>query len=203
MNIINDITEFIFVSNEPKKSNIIFVPGGSFQELPEKAAELYINGYAPLIMPSGKFSVKNGCFIGTKSKKDIYNGNYITECEFYSDVLIKNGVPDSAIIKEDNSLDTRSNAFYSHRVADDMKLEIKNAILCCKSFHTRRCLMLYQLAFPEAEISVVPVDCHGITRDNWYKQEYGIDRVLGELARCGNQFTDEIKEYLNIKAKNK
>jgi len=48
--------------------------------------------------------------------------------------------------------------------------------------------MLYQLAFPEAGISVVPVDCHGITRDNWYMQEYGIDRVFGELARCGNQF---------------
>jgi len=69
-------------------------------------------------------------------------------------------------------------------------------MICCKSFHARRCLMLYQLAFPEAEIYVVPVDCYGITRDNWYTQEYGIDRVLGELARCGNQFVEDMKEYL-------
>ena len=58
--------------------------------------------------------------------------------------------------------------------------------------------MLYQMAFPEAEILVVPVDCYGISRDNWYKQDYGVDRVLGELARCGNQFVGELKEFLQI-----
>ena len=36
----------------------------------------------------------------------------------------------------------------------------------------------------------------GITKDNWHKTEQGIDRVLGELARCGNQFVGDIKEYL-------
>ena len=28
------------------------------------------------------------------------------------------------------------------------------------------------------------------------KTEQGIDRVLGELARCDNQFVEDIKEYL-------
>jgi len=56
------------------------------------------------------------------------------------------------------------------------------------------------MAFPEAEISVIPVDCYGFTRDNWYTQEYGIDRVLGELARCGNQFVGDMKEYLKDSA---
>lgn len=28
--------------------------------------------------------------------------------------------------------------------------------------------------------------------------EYGIDRVLGELARCGNQLVGDIKDYLVI-----
>ncbi len=56
--------------------------------------------------------------------------------------------------------------------------------------------MLYQLAFPEAEIYIVPVDCNNITRDNWFYYEAGIDRVLGELARCGNQFIPDMKEYL-------
>ena len=43
---------------------------------------------------------------------------------------------------------------------------------------------------------VCPVVCMGIARDNWYKSEQGIDRVLGELARCGNQFIGDIKGYL-------
>lgn len=56
--------------------------------------------------------------------------------------------------------------------------------------------MLYQMAFPDVDIRVCPVHCYNITMDNWYKSEKGIDRVLGELARCGNQFVDDIKQYL-------
>lgn len=33
-------------------------------------------------------------------------------------------------------------------------------------------------------------------KDNWCKTEQGINCVLGELARCGNQFVEDIKEYL-------
>lgn len=164
--------------------------------VPEKAAELYHNGFAPLILPSGGVSVKSGKFGGVKSEQDIYSKDYQTDCEFYTDVLLKNGVPKSVIIAEDKSGYTRDNAFLSRKAADDHGLVIRKAIVCCKSFHARRCLMLYQLAFPETKISVVPIDCYGITCGNWHTFDYGIDRVFGELARCGNQFVGDIKEYL-------
>ena len=35
-----------------------------------------------------------------------------------------------------------------------------------------------------------------LARDNWFTTENGIDRVLGELARCGNQFVGDMKSYL-------
>ncbi len=41
MEIITDISNFIFVSDEPEKADAIFLPGGSHPELPEYAAELY------------------------------------------------------------------------------------------------------------------------------------------------------------------
>ena len=194
--IITDITNYIFASDRPQKVDIIFLPGGSFPEIPERATKLYHDGYTPLLLPSGGVSVKSGKFNGVKSKTDIYGKEYKTDCEFYTDVLLKNGVPNDSIICEDKSDHTRDNAFMSRKSTNENGLAIKKGMICCKSFHARRCLMLYQLAFPEAEISVVPVDCYGITRDNWYTQEYGIDRVLGELARCGNQFVGDIKEYL-------
>ncbi len=56
--------------------------------------------------------------------------------------------------------------------------------------------MLYQMAFPDVDIKVCPVHCYNITKENWYESEAGIDRVLGELARCGNQFAGDIKQYL-------
>lgn len=195
--IITDITEYIFVEDKPLKADIIFLPGGSFPIIPEKAANLYQQGYSPKLLPSGGVGIKTGKFSGVKDKADIYNKEYLTDCEFYVDVLIKNGVLDKDILREDKSQHTRDNAFLSREMTDEAGLDIHKALIVCKSFHARRCLMLYQMAFPKTEIHVIPVDCYGITKDNWYTFEYGIDRVLGELARCGNQFAGDIKKYLS------
>ena len=194
--IINDITNFIFVEDKPQKVDAIFLPGGSHPEQPEYAVELYRKGYAKWLIPSGGVSVKRDSWPGVRSKADIYNGDYQSDCEFFIDVFIKNGVPADTIIGEDKSGHTRDNAFLSRMVVDEKGIEIKTAIIVCKAFHARRCLMLYQMAFPNTTFYVCPVVCLGITRDNWYKSEQGIDRVLGELARCGNQFVGDIKEYL-------
>lgn len=194
--IINDITNFIFVEDKPQKVDTIFLPGGSHPQQPEYAAELYKQGMAPIFIVSGGVSVKKQKFDGVKSKADIYNKNYKTDCEFLTDALNKNGVPLKQIYGEDKSGHTRDNAFFSRKVADENDLNIKTAIIVCKAFHAQRCLMLYQMAFPNTKFYVCPVVCMGITRDNWYKSEQGIDRVLGELSRCGNQFVGDIKEYL-------
>ena len=194
--IINDITNFIFIEDKPQKVDAIFLPGGSHPEQPEFAAELYRKGYAKWLVPSGGVSVKRDKWPGVRSKTDIYNGDYQSDCEFFTDVFVKNGVPANVIIGEDKSGHTRDNAFLSRKVVDEKGLTIKTALIVCKAFHARRCLMLYQMAFPDTMFYVCPVVCMGITKDNWYKTEQGIDRVLGELARCGNQFVGDIKEYL-------
>lgn len=194
--IINDITNFIFVEDKPQKVDAIFLPGGSHPEQPEYAVELYRKGYAKRLIPSGGVSVKRDKWPGVRSKADIYNGDYQSDCEFFTDVFVKNSVPADVIIGEEKSGHTRDNAFLSRKVIDENELEIKTAIIVCKAFHARRCLMLYQMAFPDTTFYVCPVVCMGITKDNWYKSEQGIDRVLGELARCGNQFVGDIKEYL-------
>ena len=194
--IIADITNFIFVEDKPQKVDAIFLPGGSHPEQPEYAAELYRKGYAKWLIPTGGVSVKRDRWPGVRSKADIYNGDYQSDCEFFTDVFVKNGVPADVIIGEDKSGHTRDNAFLSRMVVDEKGIEIKTALIVCKAFHARRCLMLYQMAFPDTKFYVCPVVCMGITKDNWHKTEQGIDRVLGELARCGNQFVGYIKEYL-------
>ena len=195
--IINDIGNFIFVSDEPEKADVIFLPGGSYPAQPEYASELYHWGYAKWLIPSGGVSVKRDKWPGVRSKADIYNGDYRSDCEFFTDVLLKNGVPASAIIEEDQSGHTRDNAFLSRKIVDERGAAVKTAMIVCKAFHARRCLMLYQMAFPDVNIKVCPVHCYNITKDNWYQTEAGIDRVLGELARCGNQFVGDIKQYLS------
>lgn len=87
--IVTDISDYIFVSDEPQKVDAIFLPGGSHPEQPEYAAELYRQGLAEWLVPSGGISVKSDKWHGVRSKADIYSGDYHSDCEFFTDVLVK------------------------------------------------------------------------------------------------------------------
>lgn len=189
MKFLEGAEEFIFAENKPERADIIFVPGNGYPQMAEKAAELYKVGLADRVLPSGRYSVVSGKFSGALEKMDIYNEEYETEWEFLKDVLVKNGVPEQRILREDHATFTYENAIYSRQVTDQAGLEIKKAILCCKSYHARRCLMYYQLLYPETQFYVVPVDADGITRENWREKEEGIDAVTGELSRIVKQFS--------------
>ena len=122
--IITDISNYIFVADEPEKVDAIFLPGGSHPEQPEYAAELYHQGYAKWLIPSGGISVKADKWQGVRSKADIYNGDYQSDCEFFTDVLIKSDVPINAIIGEYKAGHTRDNAFFSRKMVDEKGIEI-------------------------------------------------------------------------------
>lgn len=191
-NFIKEITSFIFIEDKPEKADIIFVPGGLWPEPMEKASELWLNGYAPYILPSGKYTLKNNCFTKPATKSEKYNKKYDTEYEFMKDVGLSYGVDEKAILKEDNATWTKENAFNSRKVTDELDLEIKKAIICCKSFHSKRALMFYSFAYPETKFIICPVDIENINKENWFETEYGIDNVMGELSRCGGQFKKAI-----------
>lgn len=192
--LIRDIGEFIFVEDIPQKCDVIVTVGGSYPQIAEKAAELYRDGFSEYVIAGGGVSVKTGVFGGVKDKKDIYDGDYLTECDFYEDVLIKNGVPEGAVIREDRSGHTRENAELAAAVLKERGMDVRKMILVCKRFHARRCLMFFRAAFPGVEILVVPADIEcgemNITRDNWHTASYGIKRVMGEVMRCGSQFDE-------------
>lgn len=197
MRFIKDITDFIFVKNKPQKADIIFVPGGSYPEIAENAASLWKDGFSSMILPSGKFSCKKGSFPGTASKLDIYNKKYNTEWEFLKDVLIQNGVAESSILKEDQATNTYENAQFSKKVTNKQNINVKTAIVCCKAFHARRCLMYYEFYYPKTKFIICPAETQGINKENWFKTNEGIDKVMGELARCGSQFQEMLKTFEN------
>ena len=184
-----EVTQYIFVEDQPEKADIIWIPGNAYPQNAERAALLYKQGFAPYILPSGRYSTGIGHFAGVQEKADIYNQVYQTEWEFLRDVLIKNGVKESAILKEDQATYTWENARNSKRVLDEKGFVIKKAILCCRNVHARRSLMYYQKAFPDAKIFVSPSVIEAITKQNWYTTKAGVDAVNGELSRILYQFS--------------
>lgn len=199
MKSIKDIGDFIFVKDEPKPVDIVFIPGGSHPELGEQAAVLMNKGLAKWVMPCGGVSVKTGKFDGVKSKREVYSKDYVTEYAFLEDVLMVSGVAKDKILKEDQSGMTKENATFARKRLDELNINIKSAMICCKSFHARRALMYYQFAFPETVFFVVPYDYiengHFLTKETWFQSETGIKRVLGEMQRIGLQFFEDIRAH--------
>ena len=116
MGTIDDITNFIFIENQPKQVDIIFIPGGPYAEIAEKAAMLWHKEYSTIILPSGRYSIKRGYFPGPLSKADKYNEKYNTEWEFLKEVLLQNGVAETAVLKEDKAEFTYENAINSKKL---------------------------------------------------------------------------------------
>ncbi len=183
---LQEITDFIFLEDTPKEADVIFLPGSNEGSLAVTAARLYGKGYAPVIVPSGKYAKWAGrCGVE----------GYETECDYFTRILEEEGVPKTAILKEREATYTYENAINTRKILDENKKDIKRALLCCQAFHARRCKLYYQILFPETEILVCPTVTKDISRENWFLTKEKIEKVLGEVERIGNQFQQVVEEY--------
>ena len=183
---LEEMTNFIFLEDKPQKADVIFVPGSEEGALAKTAAKLYLEEYAPLIVPSGKYAKWTGHSIV---------GEFETESDYFAHLMMEEGVPESAILKECEATYTYQNAIYTRKLLDERGIEVKRVILCCQAYHARRSKLYYQVLFPDTEILVCPTVTKGITRENWFKNREAANIVLGEIERCGRQFHDIVAEY--------
>ena len=93
-------TELIFVSHPPEKADVILVPGSDTEALGQKAAQLWKEGFAPVILVSGKYSIMKNGFTVPPELAQKYPEQYETEADFLEAVMEKNGVPKEAVWKE-------------------------------------------------------------------------------------------------------
>jgi len=190
MKFLRDITEFIFLEDLPEKADLIIVPGNTWPQPARRAAALYHLGMAPSIVVSGRYSKGQQAFAGAACEADCYKGPYMTEADFLTDVLMLEGVPEAAILQERKAEFTLENAIYIRQLMEERNMSVKTAIICCQAFHARRCRMYFEYVFQDMEIEFLmcPAVTQGISRDNWKESRKGLDTVLGELRRCGEQF---------------
>ena len=195
---IRAVGDFVFVEDAPERADMIFVPGASRPEHALRAAELYRAGLAPYVLPSGGYPKTAGRFLGVKEKfREAYPGEFESEWAFLRHVLMRGGVPEEAILREDQATYTWENACLSRKVTDELGLTVRTAILCCKSFHGRRALLYYQAAFPQTRFLVCPAALPGYGREDWYLTEKGRAVVLGEVARLGEQVQEVFASMLS------
>lgn len=187
---IQDITSFIFLEDTPLCGDVILIPGTSKSAITERAAELYHRGYAPWVLPSGLYSSSLGRFASENIDNPRYAGEFDTDFAYCRHILLENGVPETAILREDRATNSMENAMYSARVLQEREIAVRRAIICCQAFHARRAFLSYACHLGDAELLVVPTATQGITREDWYKTEKGFRKVMGEVTKCGAYFQD-------------
>ena len=163
MKFLRDITEFIFLEDLPEKADLIIVPGNTWPQPARRAAALYHEGMAPYIVVSGRYSKGQQTFAGAACEGDRYKGAYMTEADFLTDVLIREGVPETAVLQERKAEFTLENARYIRRLLEEKKMTDVEFLMC-------------------------PAVTQGISRCRWMESQKGLATVLGELRRCGEQF---------------
>jgi uncharacterized SAM-binding protein YcdF (DUF218 family) len=137
----------------------------------ERAAQLYLEGWSAILLPSGNRWLFHG-------------GKGSTESEAMREIAMRAGVPDSAILCEDKARHTVDNARLSAQILNERGIVVKSAIICCQAFHARRCLQDYQREFPGVRLAVCPANTRGICRESWYKTPLGICKIITELMKC-------------------
>ena len=120
---------------------IIVLGGGGTHERPEHAAELYFQHVAPRIILSGA-----------------------GDDEINRHILLKLGVPSSAIELEGNSKTTRENAKFTINIMRAEK--IHSAIIVTTWYHSRRALRTFQHYGPDIKFYSEPSHYH-YNRATW------------------------------------
>ena len=98
--------------------------------------------------------------------------------------------PAKAVLQERKAEFTLENARYIRKLLEEKKMTVKKALICCQAFHARRCRMYFEYVFQDTDVEFLmcPAVTQGISRCSWMESQKGLDTVLGELRRCGEQF---------------
>ncbi len=169
------ITDFLFIRDTPTKVDFAFVLGSPSISSIEPAIALFKDKKTEWIVISG-----HGPHLQT--------GN-LTEAEVYKAYAISCGIPESQILIETASTNTRENFLLSHPLIEE-KFGWKNITrvsISGKPFHMRRALLTAQTYWPaHLNFTMLPSNQpDDPPAESWWHSEAGRQFVFHELKAIG------------------
>jgi len=166
------VWDYHHVHHALQKADCIVVLGSHDTRVAERAAELFLAGWAPLVVFSGHLgSLTSG--IWTRS-----------EAEVFAEIAVRRGVPRDRILLESRSTNTGENVDFTRRVLAEKGLTPRRAIAVQKPYMERRTLATFGSRWPELEVVVTSPQ---IAFDDYATGEIAINDVIhimvGDLQR--------------------
>ena len=169
------IWEYHHLNQPLKKADFIFVLGGHDLRVPEYAAGLFLQEYAPRIGVSG----------GVAHQGDLLKAAWeASEAEMFSDVLEKAGIPRSEILTEDKAHNTGENFSLMQTVLEQEGFNPETVIVVTKPYMERRAFATGKRHWPSRELIVtspqIPYEAY--VAGNIPKEAI-INIMIGDLQR--------------------
>lgn len=136
------IWDYMHLKHALAPSDLILALGSNDLRVAEYAADLYLQGYAPLLLCSGN--------VGALTK-DLFDK---PEAERFAEVALRKGVPATAILLETESTNTGENVRFSRRLLQARGYDPQRIILVQKPYMERRAYATFMNFWPEKEIIV-------------------------------------------------
>jgi len=172
-----------------EKADCILALGSHDLRVAERAAELYLEGWAPMVIFSGG--------LGNFTK-----GMWTeTEADQFAAIAIRMGVPETSILIENRSTNTGENILLTQQLLAQKKLDLRSFIVVQKPYMERRSYATFKQHWPDKKLVVTSPQ---ISFDDYPTEDIPLERVInimvGDLQRIkfypekGFQVYQEIPE---------
>jgi len=164
--------DYHHMHHELKRSDCILALGSHDLRVADRAAELYLEGWAPLVIMSGG--------LGNLTQ------NMWTESEAdrFAAIAIQKGVPADAILIENRSTNTGENILFTQQLLQSKGLDLQNFIVVQKPYMERRSYATFKKQWPGKNLLVTSPQ---IPFEQYANDEIPLERVInimtGDLQR--------------------
>jgi uncharacterized SAM-binding protein YcdF (DUF218 family) len=136
------VWDYHHVGHSLGKADCILVLGSHDTRVAERGAEVFLGGWAPLLVFSGRLGTLTTAMWSRP------------EAEVFAEVAVSLGVPRDRILLEARSTNTGENVDFSRQLLADRGLHPRKAIAVQKPYMERRTLATFGQRWPELEVLV-------------------------------------------------
>ena len=133
------IWDYHHLQHRLEKADLILALGSNDPRVADHAADLWLAGWAPLLMMSGGSG---------RLTRELYDR---PEAELFAAIARQRGVPSSALIVEPESTNTGDNIIFSRRRLAELGVRPDRIILVQKPYMERRAYATFRRFWPEID----------------------------------------------------
>ena len=164
--------DYHHLNHIPEKSDCILVLGSHDLRVADRGADLYLQGWAPILIFSGGLgNVTKGIW------KD-------PEADQFARIALDKGVPAEAIFIENQSTNTGENILFTQRLLEDKGLNPQTFLLVQKPYMERRSYATFKKHWPDKDLIVTSPQ---ISFEDYPTEEISMEKVInimvGDLQR--------------------